>query len=188
MTNIGAKLKETRKRKGLSQEELAEEAKVNLRTIQRIESCESEPRGKTLHLICTALGVQAEEILDYGRQEDSAYLAMVHASVLVFLLIPLGNIILPLILWTNKKDRILGLQALGANLLNYQILWSILAYSAISAYALLKILHWEGQAWFLYSFAGLYVLNIILPVYFAVQLKKGKNTVSYPTFIHFISS
>ena len=35
-------------------------------------------------------------------------------------------IILPLILWMNKKDKIIGLKEVGANLLNFQIIWSVL--------------------------------------------------------------
>ena len=46
MNLVGVKIKELRKKKGFSQEELAETAKVNLRTIQRIENNENEPRGK----------------------------------------------------------------------------------------------------------------------------------------------
>lgn len=44
MNWIAKKISETRKIKGLTQEELAEKAKINLRTIQRIENSESEPR------------------------------------------------------------------------------------------------------------------------------------------------
>ena len=55
MKNIGQKIKDIRKQKGLSQEELAELVKVNLLTIQRIENTENEPKGKTLHLICGVL-------------------------------------------------------------------------------------------------------------------------------------
>ncbi len=36
MSEIGQKIKEVRKRKGLSQEDLAEASHINLRTIQRI--------------------------------------------------------------------------------------------------------------------------------------------------------
>ena len=57
MNKIGKKIKEARKKKGLSQEDLAESAKVNLRTIQRIEKNENEPRGKTLNLICSVLDI-----------------------------------------------------------------------------------------------------------------------------------
>ena len=119
MNEVGRKVKEIRKQKGLSQEELAEFAQVNLRTIQRIENNESEPRGKTLNLICGVLGLNAEDILNYGKKIDKNYLTFFHLSVLAFLAIPVGNIILPLILWMNNKERIIGLKEIGANLLNF---------------------------------------------------------------------
>ena len=62
MNVIAKKISETRKAKGLTQEELAEKSKVNLRTIQRIENNESEPRGKTLSLICDALQIDISEL------------------------------------------------------------------------------------------------------------------------------
>ncbi|RRO19725.1 helix-turn-helix domain-containing protein [Flavobacteriaceae bacterium 14752] len=63
MKSIAQKLKELRQVKGLTQEELAEKAKVNLRTVQRIEKAESEPRGKTLKLICEVLDIEAENLV-----------------------------------------------------------------------------------------------------------------------------
>ena len=129
MNKIGEKIKEARKKKGLSQEDLAESAKVNLRTIQRIEKNENEPRGKTLNLICSVLDINTEDILDYGKENDKSYLAIFHLSVLAFLVIPLGNIIMPLILWVNKKEKVIGVNTLGKNILNFQIVWSILSFT-----------------------------------------------------------
>ena len=63
MNWIAKKIGETRKLRGLTQEELAEKAKINLRTIQRIENSESEPRGKTLNLICQALEIDSKELI-----------------------------------------------------------------------------------------------------------------------------
>jgi len=60
---IAKKISETRKIKGLTQEELAEQAKINLRTIQRIENSESEPRGKTLNLICDVLEIDSTQLI-----------------------------------------------------------------------------------------------------------------------------
>lgn len=60
MSEISKKIVYIRKSKGLSQEELAELSKVNLRTIQRIENNENEPRGKTLNLVCNALEINLE--------------------------------------------------------------------------------------------------------------------------------
>lgn len=68
MSILGQQISESRKAKGLTQEELAELAKVNLRTIQRIENSESEPRGKTLILICDALEINVEDLLQSNKQ------------------------------------------------------------------------------------------------------------------------
>ncbi|HBX88171.1 MAG TPA: XRE family transcriptional regulator, partial [Marinilabiliaceae bacterium] len=61
MTNTGKRIREIRDKRGLSQEDLAEKSKVNLRTIQRIENNETSPREKTLRLIYDALEVEVIE-------------------------------------------------------------------------------------------------------------------------------
>jgi len=183
MQTLGQQLKDIRKRKGLTQEELADEAKINLRTIQRIENNNSEPRGKTLSLICNVLDVNIEELLDYGKTEDDSYLIALHLSVLSFMILPLGNIVLPLLLWMNKKDKIIGLRAIGAKILNFQILWTVLAFTSILSWALLKIMHWSYVTFFLYAIIFLYALNVSLPIVFALKIRKGNPTINYPQLI-----
>lgn len=186
MDGIGEKIKDIRKKKGFSQEELAELAKVNLRTIQRIEKNESEPRGKTLNLICDALNINAEDILDYGKQTDKSYLVFFHLSVIAFLAIPVGNIILPLILWMNKKDKIIGLKEIGANLLNFQIIWSVITFLCVFIFTIFKIMHYGSYPILIYIFIVFYILNIILPIIFAVKVKKGFTGSLYPNIIKLI--
>lgn len=70
MNTIGKILLESRKSKGITQEELAESSKVNLRTIQRIENCENLPRGKTLKLICEALEIDHLMLLDILKSTE----------------------------------------------------------------------------------------------------------------------
>jgi transcriptional regulator with XRE-family HTH domain len=53
--NLGKKMAELRKAKGLTQEALAEKCNVNVRTLQRIESGEVTPRSYTAKLIFAAL-------------------------------------------------------------------------------------------------------------------------------------
>ena len=53
--NLALRVKELRNRKGFSQETLAEESSLSLRTIQRIENNESIPRGDTLKRLANAL-------------------------------------------------------------------------------------------------------------------------------------
>ncbi|WPO78601.1 helix-turn-helix domain-containing protein [Flavobacterium sp. KACC 22761] len=186
MNEIGKKIKEIRKKKGLSQEELAESSKVNLRTIQRIENDENEPRGKTLNLICEVLDINTEDILDYGKYEDKSYLIVFHLSVLVFLVIPVGNIILPLILWIAKKDKIIGLKEIGANLLNYQIVWSIFTFISLAVFFVLKIMHYGQYLVPFYVFISFYILNVVLPVFFAIKISRETTSRAYPNFIRIV--
>src|SRR5687768_17571164 len=53
--DLGKKLADIRKQKGLTQEELVAKCNVTVRTIQRIEAGEVTPRPSTLRLIVDAL-------------------------------------------------------------------------------------------------------------------------------------
>ena len=66
MEKIGKRIKETRIKRGLTQEDLSELAKVNLRTVQRIENNETVPREKTLKLIFDVLQI---EIINLNKRE-----------------------------------------------------------------------------------------------------------------------
>ena len=61
-TDLAKKLKDLRVKRGMSQEYLADESKVSLRTIQRIENNESKPTGETIKRIAIALGVNIQEL------------------------------------------------------------------------------------------------------------------------------
>jgi transcriptional regulator with XRE-family HTH domain len=52
---LGKKIAELRKAKGLTQEELVEKCNINVRTLQRIETGEATPRSYTIKTIFTAL-------------------------------------------------------------------------------------------------------------------------------------
>ena len=55
MEMIGRKIKDLRVLKGLTQEDLAERTQLSVRTIQRIEKGEVDPRTYTLNLLAEAL-------------------------------------------------------------------------------------------------------------------------------------
>ena len=63
---IGEKLRETRKRKLLTQEQLAERSGVGIATIVRIERNQVEPRGSTIRKLAEALDVEPEELVRRG--------------------------------------------------------------------------------------------------------------------------
>ncbi|MFY0604065.1 MAG: helix-turn-helix domain-containing protein [Flavobacteriaceae bacterium] len=54
---LGNKISELRKQKGLTQEELVEQCNINVRTIQRIEAGDVTPRSYTIKAILEVLGV-----------------------------------------------------------------------------------------------------------------------------------
>ena len=80
--NLANKIKDLRNRKGFSQENLSEESKLSLRTIQRIEKGESIPRGDTLIKISQALGVTPDDLLEWAEIEDNGYLTLLNLSAL----------------------------------------------------------------------------------------------------------
>ncbi len=64
---LGRKISELRKSKGLTQEELVEQCNISVRTIQRIEAGEVTPRSYTIKTILSALDYDLEKI----KTEDS---------------------------------------------------------------------------------------------------------------------
>lgn len=61
---LGKKILELRKLKGLTQEELVEQCNINVRTIQRIEAGDVSPRSYTLKAILDVLGFDFETIFE----------------------------------------------------------------------------------------------------------------------------
>ena len=61
---IGDNVRETRKRKLLTQEQLAEKAGIGVNTIIRIERNQVEPQGRTIRKLATALGVAPSDLIE----------------------------------------------------------------------------------------------------------------------------
>src|SRR3546814_1077775 len=65
---LGQKLAALRKAKNLTQEELVEQSRVSVRTIQRIEAGEVLPRMYTVKILLAALGVSYESFMSQTPQ------------------------------------------------------------------------------------------------------------------------
>jgi len=92
--NLAKKLKELRVLRGMSQEYLAEESRVSLRTIQRIENDESVPTGETIKRISVALDININELAGSNSLEETTDLK----ATIVFLKKQLSK--------TNEKSEI----------------------------------------------------------------------------------
>ncbi|AYL93811.1 helix-turn-helix domain-containing protein [Mucilaginibacter celer] len=130
--NPGKKIKELRTRKGLSQEELAEQAQLSLRTIQRIENDETEARGDTLKRLATALSVDTEfltetsdELIESMPDDSRRFLATINLSALSFIIFPLLGIALPLALWLSNRKTLKGIDKPCKRIINFQISWCL---------------------------------------------------------------
>jgi len=63
---IGDRLRDLRKRKLLTQEQLAERSGVGIATIVRVERNQVEPRGSTIRKLAEALSIEPEELVKAG--------------------------------------------------------------------------------------------------------------------------
>ncbi|WP_158587699.1 helix-turn-helix domain-containing protein [Algoriphagus lacus] len=84
---LGKKISELRKAKGLTQEELVEKCNLNVRTIQRIEAGEVTPRSYTVKALFEALDYQWEEAKSGFEDEEKKtppYLYWAFAAGLVY--------------------------------------------------------------------------------------------------------
>jgi transcriptional regulator with XRE-family HTH domain len=175
MDTIGQKIVEIRKRKGLSQEVLSDLAKINLRTLQRIEKGETEPLGNTLKNLCNVLEINIEDILDYGKIEDNKFLKFFYLSVLSFIVIPLGNLIVPMLLWITKRDKIIDLNKQGITLLKFQLVWTMLSYSCLIAFGIIVKNH-QGHTFTPIVIAGVFVLiNIAYVIIMCLKVNKKRR-------------
>jgi transcriptional regulator with XRE-family HTH domain len=193
-TELAQKIKELRTRKGLSQEKLAETAQINLRTIQRIEGGETEPRGDTLKRIANALNVTPDELIDWTEQEDKGLLVFLNLSALSFIAFPLLGVIVPLAIWILKKDKITNTKEIGRRLLNFQISWCLILFLSYAIILFSKILHLRiplpdisimnlgSMELLILMVPVFYLVNIIFIVVNSIRSYNGKSVFYRPAF------
>lgn len=173
MKTIGLKLREIRKRKGHSQEELSFKTNVSLRTIQRIEKGENEPRGKTLQLLCNALDVKIEELVDFGKQEDKGVLSALYLSVLTGVILPLGNIIVPALFWVLNKEKYKEVNNVGKHILISQVVYAVISTLLIVSWTLTKILQLSYSQVLLVLFVSFSIYNYAMAIYGSIKIKNS---------------
>lgn len=105
MKSTGKIIYEFRIKKGLSQEELAEMAKVNLRTIQRIENDLTEPRETTINLIFGVLEIDQNELKPQVKENDIGNLIrkLINVIFITVLNVAIAAIIIYLTVYDNAN-------------------------------------------------------------------------------------
>jgi uncharacterized Tic20 family protein len=119
---LGQKINELRQLKGLTQEALAEKCEVSTRTIQRIETGDVDPRAYTLQCLSEALEF---DFVELDESKDNLYLTLLHLSSIVCILI------VPLVLWSWKKNSSPRIDQQGRLVLNFQITMTLSLFAAM---------------------------------------------------------
>ena len=203
-SELSKRVKELRTRKGLSQEQLADQAQLSLRTIQRLETGETEPRGDTLKRLAQALDVAPDDLIDWALIEDKSFILTLNALALGGLVFPLLGVLLPLILWIMKKDKIKNVYKAGTEILNFQITWNILIFLGPMIMTILMVSSFDqiqasgnitpeevssdmtiNVAFILIYYSLLYGYNIVLILTNMIRGKQGKS-IKYLPKVNFI--
>jgi len=130
---LAKRIKELRNRKGFSQEELSEKSGLSLRTIKRIENGETEARGDSLKRLAVAFNVNPDDLIDWAILEDNGFLTSLNLSALSFIVFPLLGIIVPLIIWISRKDKVRGVNEIAKEILNFQITWNMIFFIGVGS-------------------------------------------------------
>ena len=163
---IAKKIKELRNRKGLSQEELSEKSGLSLRTIQRIENGETEPRGDSLKRLASTFNVSPDDIADWQIIEDNSIVNLMSLTQFSFLAFPILGLLVPLVIWISKKDKIKNVDSIGKAIINFQITWSIALFTSL---LFMIAMYFEPLIIIL-----LYIFNILMITINSIRLNKMK--------------
>lgn len=140
-TILAERIRQRRNQKGYSQEFLAESANISIRTLQRIEGGHTEPRGHTLIALTEALEMGIEDLMDFTKKENNGILHAINLSALAYWMFPLGNVIVPLIIWIINKDKVKGANQFGKRQVLIQLGWTVLIFLSFILFFLSPFLH-----------------------------------------------
>lgn len=182
-TNLSNQIKNIRNQKGFSQELLAEKTSLSLRTIQRVENAETEPRGDTLLRITEALEVTPDQLLEWNQVEDPSTLVVISLSALGFLFTPILGVILPLIIWISRKDRVKRADEIGKKIINFQITFTAFIYFLDGLLFLIPILKLDIGFWFADLFDYLnFPSQLFLPIIYGTPYLYNFGSIILNTF------
>jgi len=190
--NLAKRVKELRKRNGLSQEVLTENSGLSLRTIQRIENGETQPTGDTLKRIAKALNVTPNELVDWTIMEDKGFLKALNLSALTFLFFPILGILVPLIMWISKKDKLKDLNKIGRDVINFEITWTVLLFLGFLLNAGYMAYYWETNGvvsassilssvrFNMFFLIFMYLFNLVFVIFNTVLIDRNKQVRYFP--------
>ncbi len=164
-------IKTVREQKHLTQEELARESGISIRTIQRIEAGQ-EPKGHTLKVLAKALELDLTTINKKATEaRNYSLIKIINLSSAFVLSIPLLNVILPLtIMYFGKQFN-----SITKQILSIQIFWTIVSLLIFFLASFLKNslnLSHRFPLWVILVFI---IINMVIILRNAASLDKNKK-------------
>ncbi|WP_425392068.1 helix-turn-helix domain-containing protein [Ekhidna sp.] len=120
----GEIIAKSRSEKGFSQEELAHQSGVSVRTVQRIEKGIVRPHGHTLKALSKALGLELSQLRlkDEVSNNPMRKLRILNSLGLLAIILPVVHLIIQLAYW-NKHKRIEAFDSSARKFISFQVLW-----------------------------------------------------------------
>jgi transcriptional regulator with XRE-family HTH domain len=177
---LGKKISELRKAKGLTQEELVEKCNLNVRTIQRIESGEVTPRSYTIRALFEALDYHwkngNQDAQTTKDQVPFIFYAAIGASILYFFLSVFEMGMEQEFMEGNLSVSLISFGVIKTGSYLFYILF-LLGWIQLTDYypnKLLKIALWVmvgvNAIWYVFDLMALFTEVIHLEDYLAVKI------------------
>lgn len=187
-----------RKKKGLTQEQVADLTNISVRTIQRIENGESVPRAYTVKAIATALDTSFEELTkdlvddriadtplraNQNDGDEKHFLQLLCLSCFSYLVIPLVHFLVPIYLLKKSKIKNPGAINYSRRVIRMQIYWTVsLCFLLLLTlcYNFIAVVYRQNLPLlnYLWTFLFMYILNAVIIFISLLRLRKSGTSVA----------
>lgn len=166
-------IKILREKKHFTQEELAKESGLSIRTIQRIEAGQ-KPKGYTAKVLAKALDLDLATLNNTKKTTeniDFSLIKLINLSSIFVTFIPLFNIIMPLAIMFSKKQ----FNSITKQIVSLQILWTIISTIIFFATGFLKLSLSLSHRITLWVMIVLILINVILILVNTASIDRNKK-------------
>ena len=170
-------IKTIREKSGYTQSELAEKTGLSLRTIQRLESNNTKPKGHTLTVLTEVFNMESSvfqdqfKSIEQAKASETTSIRFINLSVLACLGIPFGNIIFPMILWRKNRESKL-VDEIGRRIINFQIIWSATLCILLCISPFIGRVFFSNTPIILIVLFVVYAANIVIVCHTAIKLQR----------------
>lgn len=179
-------IKEIREKLGYTQIDLSKKTGLSLRTVQRLESSNKEPRGHSLRMLSEVFNMEPSSLqekfksIEYTKKSEETSIRLINLSVLACLGIPFGNIIFPFILWRkNRKSKFID--EIGRRIINVQIIWSISLSFLLTISPFISRKLFYNTPIILFVLFTVYAINVVIVCSTAMKLQRNNfNILNIP--------